>query len=186
MDTDDDYSVDLEIGETPNYLKKAYVEHFCYSCINFLRGDTLGREIKRIVFKLGIVQLTLGGLLLFVTIYEHFSNLSYFLHVNYGASIVVYQYIVAAVGLLCGFFSIVAMRYWASLCTNRVLLGNLLRIYQSLMVLLFFVALVSIVVIFITFKGTPMTVRYIFFISELLFYFKVLKIFPFVPSERKS
>lgn len=60
---------------------------------------------------------------------------------------------VAYPSLIFGIASIAAVRHWATLCTNRTLLGNLMRIYVFAFFLIWVLSLWCICVLFLTFRG---------------------------------
>ena len=157
MDVNDD-SVVLEIEES-NDREHIDDEDFdgdcCFQIIKSLKGVSLGRQLKREVFKLGVAHLTWGIIIFILSIYESlaFMITTFFTNITYGSSILTLQYSISVFAILAGVISMLVMRYWASLCTNRSLLQNLMRGYEIILVLFVILNITLYAKIIMTFKN---------------------------------
>jgi hypothetical protein len=122
---------------------------------NLLNGKSTGRRIKRVVFKYGLFQSIVGFILVVIASYENvnFFQLDYFNQSLYGAPVLILMWLVSFPTWIIGLLSLLAVYYWASLCTNRELFTSLLKIYFGILFFLFFLTLWFICALFLTFKG---------------------------------
>ena len=161
-EVEEDNSVVLQIGESDDgSLPEEDYENECgYWLIKMFRGRTLGRRLKRELFKLSLFELLTGTVMLILTIVDqaNFSVTPYFTISQYGGSLLSLQYTVAFSALTFGFAGILAIKYWASLVTNRELLGKILRIYQFFLVVFFTISLWCLCAIFLTFRNVKWNV----------------------------
>jgi hypothetical protein len=161
MREEEDNSVVLQIGEDDGSLPEEDYENECgYWLIKLFRGRTLGRRLKRELCKLSLFELLTGTVMLTLTIVDqvNFSITPYFTISEYGGSLLSLQYSVAFSALIFGFAGILAIKYWASLVTNRELLGKILRIYQFCLVIFFTISLWCLCAIFLTFRNVKWNV----------------------------
>ena len=155
-DPDDDDSVVLEIEDNIDN-EDEFDGELGYFLVKMLRGTTLGRQIKREVFKLSIYHLLWGFILFIISVYQDiaFGPLDgLFYDEKHGGSIIQMQFTTALGALIMTGLSWAAMNYWSSLVTNRSLLGSLLILYQCLIALHFTIVLWSINALGATFKNT--------------------------------
>lgn len=102
-----------------------------YTLVRMLRGNTVGRRLKRKLFKLGFVQLTCGAALSVICYLSdyNFSNTAYYDNARYGSKNQTLYYCVSYPCVVIGILSWLCIRYWGSLVTNRGLLTNLFKFY---------------------------------------------------------
>lgn len=91
----------------------------------------------------------------FITLFsgQSFNNVKYFDTTPYGASLQSLMWCVSLPTVFLGLTTMTAVRYWASLTTNRKLLGSLIRIYVAVFALIFLFTLWCTCVLFLTFSG---------------------------------
>lgn len=125
-----------------------------YSLIKSLRGKTTGRRLKRNLFKFGMICTICGFALSVITLelYRNFRKDEYVDGVHRGASWMALMALTSFPAFLMGIISLTAVRHWASLVTNRRLLGHLMRIYMCLFMVMFIFSLWCTCVTFLTFK----------------------------------
>ena len=70
------------------------------------------------------------------------------------------QFVCSVGAALLASFGFMAMKYWASLVTNRSLLGDVLKLYQVVLVIHFTIVLWSLNALCATFKNTVWEVTY--------------------------
>jgi len=101
-----------------------------------------------------LIHIICGAVLLIVAMIEDASlaNSSYIMIPKYGISVHDLTFMVCVPAILLGLISLIAVKYWASLVTNRVLLGNLIRSYMASCVILFICTLWCTCVLFLTFE----------------------------------
>ena len=80
--------------------------------------------------------------------------LSIFVPLAHGGSIIEMQFVTSLGALIITGFTWLSMQFWASLVTNRELLGGLLKLYQLLLILHFAIVLWSINALGATFEDT--------------------------------
>jgi hypothetical protein len=121
---------------------------------NLLNGKTTGRRVKRVIFKYGLYQSILGFMLVVIASYENvnFFQLDYFNLPSYGAPVLTLMWLVSFPTWIIGLLSLLAVYYWASLCTNRELFTSLLKIYFGILAVLFVLTLWFACALFLTFK----------------------------------
>ena len=136
-----------------------------YFLVKMLRGNTLGRQIKREVFKLSIFEIIYGIAIFLISCYESvtFGSLDgYFTGSKYGGSILGMQMVCSIGSILFSIFSWLSMKYWSSLVTNRELLASILKLYQFLLIIHFAICLWSLNALFATFENTDWQVLFVF------------------------
>ena len=151
-----------------------------YWIVKLLRGTSAGRQLKRNIAKFTVFQIAAGiPLILMGAIVDRNYNMSItYTLVNYGASLLDLTYLIAICTIFLSLCSILILRYWASLCTNRKLLLEIMKIYIALFIFIFVLLLWLYIALFSTFKRITTTewtnvIRYtaIFpvFISTIIF-----------------
>ena len=113
------------------------------------------RRIKREIFKFGTIQLVCG-IALFVIAYQEDRNFflsQYFIQNNYGSNLQSLMWLCAFGGVIMGVISMVMIRYWSSLVTNRELLSSILKLYMFIFFIFFIFVLWTTCVVFLTFSG---------------------------------
>lgn len=156
-DDEDDYDGedDEESGHRPPPIDPdvLYGEEFLYWLVRLVRGSTAGRKLKRTIFKLCVVLMLCNFPLIVIAYIEDrtFEVGQYFTLSPYGATLSVLMWMTAIPGFLMGGASLFLIRYWASLCTNRLLLTNIIRIFVCIMLLYMFIVTYTVAVVFLTF-----------------------------------
>ena len=168
---------DIEIGtgdvkdvtvEFPDTIKDLenddeYEGECGYWLVIMLRGKTTGRRLKRIIFKAGLFQLICGFILLMITIYinDNFWYTGYYGTMRLGASLLSLMWLVSFPSVLAGLFSMLIIKYWPTLVTNRNIIINLMRMYMVIMVMLLISVCWCISSLIISFKGARLVSTYI-------------------------
>ena len=154
---DDDINYDEEYNEQKekdNNDDEEYSGEIGYWIVKLLRGTTAGRQLKRNIAKFTCYQIAAGiPFIIISAIVERSYNMSIIYTLSkYGASLLNLTYLIAICTLFLALCSILIIRYWASICTNRKLLLEIMRIY----IILFIVVLILLVwlwcALFMTFK----------------------------------
>lgn len=159
---DDDGSVvqlDIEADHSPTLEgeEEEYDNECGYFIVKMLRGTTLGREMKREVFILATYESVFGISIFLISVYEDqvFGAIDgYLTDNNYGGSILGMQFVCSIGALILASCGFLAIRYWSSLVTNRQLLGDILKLYQVILVIHFTICLWSLNALCATFKHT--------------------------------
>ena len=114
----------------------------------------MGRKTKRCVFYVALMQLACCfALLVIAYIEDRLWALSVFFQSSrYGAALQPLMWLVCAPGFTMGIMSLVFLKYWASLVTNRALFLNILRIYIVAQCVEIFSIVWCIAVLFLTFQ----------------------------------
>ena len=126
-----------------------------YWIVIMLRGSTTGRRLKRNIFKAGLAQLVCGFILLMITIYiyENYWYTDYYGTMRLGATLLSLMWLVSFPSVLAGLFSMLIIKYWPTLVTNRNIVINLMRMYMVIMVMLLISVCWCISSLIISFKG---------------------------------
>ena len=127
-----------------------------YGLVKAFRGNTTGRKIKRLILNFCGWQLLFGFALLVIAVYEVVNfplDGGYFATIKYGSSVLNLTWVVAFPSFLVALLSMMALRNWATLCTNRSLLTSMLRIYLAIFALIWIIAVWCAAVLFLTFVG---------------------------------
>eukprot|EP01038_Epipyxis_sp_PR26KG_P012410 gene12410-16644_t len=149
-----------------------------YSLFKALRGNSTGRKLKRNFFMFGVGQFLCGLPLMIITIQEgqNLNNIPYFETAPYGATLLTLMWLVCFPTMLMSMVSLLAVKYWASLTTNRALLGNLIRMYLGAFLLIFMFTLWCICATMLTFRkvkswtdNVELAIIWPYYICTLLF-----------------
>ena len=152
-DYGDDVDEDEEARPEPLHPDILYGHEFMYWLVTLIRGSTAGRKLKRTIFKIcGVLMVANFPLIVIAYIEDRtFEIGQYFSLSAYGAALHVLMWLTAAPGFFLGAASLLFIRYWASLCTNRLLLTNIIRVYMCVLFLYFFIVTYTVAVLFLTF-----------------------------------
>ena len=156
LDYDDYESGTRDLEEVVLIPDEEFEDQCGYWLVIMLRGKSIGRQLKRAVFKMTFFYHTLtAGSLFLVTCFEdaYFGWTSYFSHYRNGSSLLGIQYGISILALLQASANFYAIKHWASLTTNRDLLAKFLQIYQGFILLYFILTLASIIKVFQTFEN---------------------------------
>lgn len=134
--------------------KNEYESDLEYFLRKTFGGKSSGRRLKRVIAKFGLCQLLCGIGLLTISICENelFGGESHFANSTYGAPLMSLMFLVSIPTLLLGIVSMVVLRYWTSLTTNRQLLVTLSRGYAITCFPIFVFLLWTTCVLFLTFQ----------------------------------
>eukprot|EP01031_Cornospumella_fuschlensis_P030156 gene30156-36428_t len=126
-----------------------------YLLMRALRGKTVGRRLRRKLFKFGLAQLFCGFPLWVMAILEteNFTNTSQFDTARFGSSLIALTWCVSFPSFLIGIATMIAFKNWASLVTNRRLLVDLMRIYTAALIIIFILSVWLACAMFLTFRG---------------------------------
>ena len=144
-----------EQREKDNNDDELYSGEIGYWVVKMLRGTTAGRQLKRNIAKFTCYQVAAGiPFIIMAAIVERSYNMSkIYTLAKYGASLLNLTYLIAICTIFLALCSTLIIRYWASICTNRKLLIEIMRIY----VILFMVVLGLLIwlwcALFMTFKN---------------------------------
>jgi hypothetical protein len=136
-------------------IDEEYEGEWGYGLVKALRGKTVGRRLRRKLFKYGAFQLFCGFPLFMIAIQEtqNLQNVSNFTAPLFGgASLTNLTWCVGFPIFLWGIASMAIVRHWASLVTNRKLLSNIMRIYLGIGILEFILSLWCTCVLFLTYR----------------------------------
>lgn len=152
-DDEEGYSEEENGRPPPLHPDILYGDECLYSLVRLVRGSTAGRKLKRTIFKLcSVLMLCTFPLIVIAYIEDRtFEVGQYFTLSPHGATLSVLMWLTAIPGFLLGAFSLSFIRYWASLCTNRLLLTNIIRIFVCVMLLYLFIVTYTVAVVFLTF-----------------------------------
>jgi len=105
---------------------------FIYTLTRSLRGSHSGRRFKRTLFKFGFILLVCGFALLTITclIEENFKRQPQYATSRYGSDVLTLMFCTSVLANVFAIVTLLAVRYWGSLVTNRDLLVNLFKIYS--------------------------------------------------------
>lgn len=144
--------VDIEKNLGPDFK---YSGQFGYWFYKVLRGDTPGRHLKRDVFFFTVVQIVCSAALLktmddasYLLITSKFLHQTVALN-NFRALV----WVVSIFNLPMALVSLVSVRHWATLCTNRHLLVSYMRLLCILVSISFILALWAVVSLFVGYKN---------------------------------
>ena len=117
-------------------------------------GRSSGRRLKRLVAKFGAIQLLCGLGLTAIAGCENsfFPADAHFSSSRYGSSLLSLMFLVSLPTLLMGLLSMLILRYWTSLTSNRQLLVLLARVYALACIPIFGFHLWCLCVLFLTFR----------------------------------
>jgi len=109
-----------------------YQDEFGYWLVKLLRGSTSGRRIKRCVFKIAVVGIVCSIALIVISYLESYlySFSAYFNTSPFGATLQSLMYVAAYSEAFMSVMSLVFVKYWASVVTNRKLFVQVLRLYM--------------------------------------------------------
>ena len=144
-------------GDRPLQLepKTEYESDLDYWLRKHFGGRSSGRRLKRLVAKFGGIQLLCGLGLTAITGCENtfFPADQHFSSTQYGASLLSLMFLVSLPMLLMGILSMLILRYWTSLTSNRQLLVLLARVYALVCIPMFGFQLWCLCVLFLTFRN---------------------------------
>lgn len=151
---------------------------------NLLTGKSTGRRIKRVIFKYGLYQTVLGFMLVVISSYAdvNFRFLESFNLPLHGAPVLTLMWLVSFPTFFMGLLSLLAVYYWASLCTNRQLFTSLLRIYFGILALLFIFTLWLICALFLTFKNADFKTNPDMIAVYPSYVVTIICVLPYLPS----
>lgn len=103
-----------------------YAGEWGWTLVKALRGRTAGRRLKRNLCKYGFTQFVCGFTLsvLCVLEFNYYEGLNFFFDAKYGSSLQSLMWVVSLPSFVCGIFTLLCVRYWASFTTNRDLLAS--------------------------------------------------------------
>jgi len=142
-----------EEGQNPDLL---YENEFFYRLVKMIRGSTAGRKLKRTIFKLSLVMMLCSfPLMVLAYIEDRTFEVGYYFTVvqKVGAALQPLMWLTGVPGFLLGAGSLIIIKYWASLCTNRKLLCNIMRVYAAVLVFYMIIVVYTVAVLFLTFGG---------------------------------
>ncbi len=150
-----------------------YEDECGYWIIVMLRGKTTGRMLKRDIFKAGVAQLFFGIMLIIIANYEYlnFVTTSYFDTNMYGAKLMDLMWLVSVPSFLAGCFSMLIIKFWGTLVTNRTILIVLMKVYMVILFLLLVTTVWLIAALILTFRKITFMVRFIFEYLNMLYFF---------------
>jgi hypothetical protein len=151
--------LDLEKGSKKDKKKfdpdLEYGDQCGYPFIKAMRGSSIGRQTKRCIFYLSLVEILYGIPVFIMSVYEdvNLDFVAYFTGYSQGSSLLGLQYGTSFLALFFGTLGMLAARNWATMVTNRELLVNTLNIYQGILLLLLILTIVTIAKIFHVFRN---------------------------------
>ena len=112
-----------------------YGDEFGYWVVRLLRGSTVGRRIKRCVFKIMVVTVVCNIALLVIAylVDQIYGMSAYFTTAPYGATLAALMWLSSILALFMGLLSFMFLKYWASIVTNKKLFSQLCRMYMVAM-----------------------------------------------------
>ena len=146
----------MEIRQNVELLPKSEFESDLeYWFRKHFGGRSSGRRLKRVVAKFGCMQLVCGAGLVIITGCESqlFPGEEHFATLKYGASLMSLMYIISIPTFLLGLSSLLLLRFWTTLTTNRQLLVMVARGYALICAPLFVFLLWTLIVMFLAFQG---------------------------------
>ena len=148
---DEEYDEQKEKNDNDDEL---YSGEIGYWIVKLLRGTTAGRQLKRNIAKFTVFQIAAGiPFILMAAIVDRNYNMSIvYTLATYGASLLNLTYLIAICTIFLALCSILIIKYWASLCTNRKLLLEIMKIYIILFIAIFILLLWLFIALFSTFK----------------------------------
>jgi hypothetical protein len=157
MDIEDQDDVILQVDEEINRAEADDLleDECCYCLYKMLRGKSVGRRLKRKLFKFAIAENICGFGIFCITAYEdtRLGSSYYVTTATYGSTLLNLQYAVAFLSLIIGIPTALAVKYWGSMVTNRNLLVKLMYINLLYLFILFVIMIWCVVVLFLTFRG---------------------------------
>ena len=126
-----------------------------YEIVKMVRGQTPGRQLKRTIFQLAVLLMVCTfPLMVMAYIEDRTFEVGHYFTVSSpaGAALQPLMWLTGAPGFVLGFGSLYIIKYWASLCTNRLLLGNISRVYMAVVAAYFVIVVYTVVVLFLTFS----------------------------------
>lgn len=153
----DDDSDDQETGSSPKkknlHPDILFQDEFLYWVVRMIRGPTAGRKLKRTVFKISCIMLICSfPLIVIAYIEDRTFEVGYYFTINKaGAPLQPLMWLSGVPGFFLGVVSMYILKYWASLCTNRLLLTNMMRVYMAVLAAYMFIVTYTVAVLFITF-----------------------------------
>jgi len=156
-DSDDDSSIEIDIGEDTGLLNldSQYEDELGYGMIVMLRGRTTGRRVKRELCCLTAYQVIVA-VALYIIAYKvaRTRYIVTFLEQRDSAALGWIE----AVSQMCFVWAavtVMVLRFWASLVTNRALLSTILKLYVLAFFIKFILVLVAIVTVCNVFNSGP-------------------------------
>jgi hypothetical protein len=136
-------------------------EEYYDRMVTLMSGKSTGRRIKRVIGKYGLFQTILGFVLVVLSAYADiwFRFLKEFNTASHGSAVLTLMWLVSFPSFINGLLSLLAVYYWAALCTNRELLTTLLRTYFGILCVLFIFTLWLLCALFLTFGKVNWKVR---------------------------
>lgn len=149
---EDEVEVDIRLDDD-----EFYGQDCGYWIIRMVRGNTTGRRIKRLVFKYGCYQLVCGVCLLLILDHLDRSYAMYDYHMvarpGMGSSVHNMMWLTAFPACLIAAWTMTMIYFWASLCTNRILLRTILQLYIGVSAFKFIFVLWATCIVFLAYKG---------------------------------
>lgn len=156
MDIRDDEDFVINVDDELNRAEADDLleDECCYCLYKNLRGGSVGRKLKRKCTKFCIAELVCGFSLFVITAYEerNLGGSAYLLSIEYGATLVALQYCVSIPSVILGTTTFFAVKYWASLVTNRELFIKLQYINLFYLCILFIITVWCTIAFFLIFK----------------------------------
>lgn len=156
---------DLYSGEIGYWIVKLlrgneqYNLSFIIIIINQSIGTTAGRQLKRNIAKFTVFQIAAGiSFIIMAAVVDRNYNMSLTYTLStYGLSLLNLTYIIAILTIFISVCSLLIIRYWASLCTNRTLLLEVVKIYVIVFIIIFGLLIWLYIALFSTYKRITTT-----------------------------
>jgi hypothetical protein len=109
-----------------------YGDEFGYWVIKLLRGPSVGRRIKRCVFKIMLITFACNVALMVMAYLEDrmYAMSAYFSTSPYGATLQILMWLTCIPGIFMAVMSLLFLKYWSSIVTNRNLFSQMCRVYM--------------------------------------------------------
>ncbi len=132
-----------------------YQDEFLYWLVKLLRGSTAGRRIKRSVFKISIVGIVCSVALAIIAYLEArlYSFSSYFNTSPYGMTLQGLMNAATTTEAFMSVMSLIFIKYWASVVTNRKLFIQLIRLYMIMQLVTVIIGMWMLGILYKTFQG---------------------------------
>jgi len=157
-DTDsDDSDIEIDMGDDEGLLNRdsQYEDEFGYGMIVMLRGRTSGRRVKRELCCFSTYQIIVAVALYLIA--DRIARTQYIMNFLEKQDSAALNWIVA-VSQMCFVWAcatILVLRFWASLVTNRSLLSTILKLYVLAFFIKFILVLIAVITVCSVFNAGP-------------------------------
>ena len=179
----DSVRLDVEDDFGPIDPDAEYRHELGYFLVLLLRGDKLGREIKRVIFAQSVLMLYMGIPMFVISCVanEKFDHTRYYSsNVAYGSPLLPLQFATSIFAILFGWLGLLCIHHWASLVSSRELFTKLSKGYQVALIFMFLFSLWQMSIFFKVFENADFVSTWIMQEIYIVYVATIIFMLPFI------